>query len=130
MNFVSQDEWRKLGNTLTKWEDKRIREIIQNNRFTLNAYSRNRIAERNILELDIHRTIKYGNIIEFHYKKGSPRVLIRGKEIVKGESICVVLDIKVNCIVTVYKNCCADRHKSLHKELYSNRDIMRYLNVN
>lgn len=129
--FSENDEWRKLQKHFNKWEGKRINEIIHNNCFKFNTYSENRIKGRNISEIDVMRTIKYGNIVEFHFKNNSPRVLVRGKEIVKGESICVVLDVRAMRVVTVYKNDFTDSHLTLHKELYrSNIDLMKYLNIN
>lgn len=123
-------EWRKHYSQMTKWEIKRIQDAINNSHFTHTEYSLQRTIGRSISELDIQRVIKFGSIIEFHYKDGDLRVLIRGTEKVNHDSVCVVVSINKKHIVTVYKNDCEDNHYTLHKEIYNRSiDLMRYLSV-
>jgi hypothetical protein len=115
---------------MTKWEVKYLQELINNNKFDYTYYSYIRLNEREIPETSVEKTIKYGNIIEFHYKDGDARVLLRGRSNVDGYSICVVLSLSKKQIITIYKNEFMDNHDTLHNEIYNNKiDIMKYIKV-
>lgn len=123
-------EWRKHYRHMTKWEIKRLQEAINNNQFKHTYYSYTRQHERDISDIAIQKTIKYGNIVEFHYKDGDSRVLLRGMCNTDGYSVCVVLSLSKKEIITIYKNKIMDNHDTLHKEIYDNKiDIMKYIKV-
>lgn len=124
-------EWRKHTHHMTKWEVKRLQDTINNNKFDYTYYSYIRLNERNIDELSVQKTIKHGQIVEFHFKDGDARVLLRGKANVDGYSICVVLSLTKKQIITIYKNEYYDNHDTLHNELYNKKiDLMKYIKVN
>jgi hypothetical protein len=115
---------------MNKWEVKRLQEAINNNQFKHTYYSYNRQYERDIEDLAVQKAIKYGNIIEFHYKDGDSRVLLRGATNSEGYSICVVVSLNKKEIITIYKNQITDNHDTLHNEIYNNKiDIMKYIKV-
>ena len=68
----------------------------------------------------IFETIRHGKIIEFHVVGYSPRVLIRKQLHNQSRDLCVVLDINVGKVLTVFFNDSSDTHKTLHEELYNN----------
>lgn len=121
-------EWRKHISQMNIKEIRKLYNLIHTHQYDYTNYSRSRLAERNICESDVKNTIKYGSIIEFHYKNGETRVLIRNIQRENHESVCVVVNLTTNVITTVYKNEFDDIHKTLHNELYDvSVDLMKYI---
>jgi hypothetical protein len=122
-------EWRKLISQMNIKEIRKLYNLIHTHQYEYTNYSCSRLAERNICESDVKNTIKYGTIIEFHFKNGESRVLIRNIQKVNYQSICVVVNLTTNVITTVYKNDYRDMHETLHNELYDSEiDLMKYIN--
>lgn len=123
-------EWRKHASQMTKYELRRLYQLINNNQFSYTDYSKDRLQTRKIKDSRVQNVIKFGCIIEFHYKNGDYRVLLRSVERANSQSICVVVNLTEKQIITVYQNEITDNHDTLHNEIYDNRiDIMKYIKV-
>lgn len=61
-------------------------------------------------------------LIEYHKKKGTNRILLRGKAIHKGSQVCAVFSVDEMTIVTVYLNYYNNTHDNLRTEFY-NKDL-------
>ena len=110
---------RKLINDMTIKEVALIRQClgdIQNKKIKMTDHAKERSRKRKITEDEIIKCIKKGSIIEVHHKRRDVRVLLRSDS--KNRSICVVVDVISERIVTVYTNGINDTHESLHKEIY------------
>lgn len=57
-------------------------------------------------------------VIEYHKKDGSNRILLRGKRIHNGAQICAVFAPEQKIIVTLYLNYHENRHENLKIEFY------------
>jgi hypothetical protein len=111
-------EWRKHYTQMNPLEEKRIYKIIKNNAYRLTEHAKTKMIERNILNRDINESLRKFDIIELHWKQNCPRVLIRNQKDINGYSICLVIDLLHNEIVTVYKNKCSDNHYTLDDSIY------------
>jgi hypothetical protein len=125
---VANTEKRKYYTQMTEKELKMLSNLIKDKEFTLTAYSRGRIQKRDIDENQVKRAIKDGKILEFHYKDGDIRVLIRGSTNESGNNICVVVNLRNQEIVTSYPCAYNDNHITLDMNIYDrNFDITKYL---
>lgn len=77
-----------------------------------------RMQEKKISPDEMMRVFSSFNIIEYHLKNRSHRVLIRGNINEKGRNICLVVDIITGSIVTAYTNRYDDHHSTLRHEEY------------
>lgn len=66
-------------------------------------------------------------LIEYHKKNGSNRILLRGKTTdSKGYQACVVFAPEDKSIVTVWLNHCTNQHQKLKEEFYDeNIDVLK-----
>jgi hypothetical protein len=61
-------------------------------------------------------------LIEFHSKKGTNRILLRSKAVHNGYQICAVFDLTNKVIITLYLNYVNNTHRGLREEFY-NADV-------
>ena len=87
--------------------------------------------ERGIPLWIVKNAVDNGQIIEYHRKTAfNHRILIRGKQTIRGNNPCVVLDIFTGEVVTTFFNKEEDNHSSLDLEKYtSNLDIIKTITL-
>ena len=92
------------------------------------SYAVKRIQQRHV-DLDrILNTIKFGELIEFHVKENSFRVLIRESRPKRKQATCVVLELFTHKVITVFTNSEYDRHWNLDSSIYNKHlDIIKIL---
>lgn len=87
-----------------------------------------RMDEKRISSDEMMRVFSQFDIIEYHQKNNSHRILIRGKTNERGRNICLVVDIYTGSIVTTYANRFDDHHSTLRHEEYDwNVDLEKIL---
>jgi len=68
-------------------------------------------------------------LIEYHMKHNSNRILLRSKAIHEGYQVCAVFNLTDKRIVTVYTNKITNQHNRLKKEFYNpNLDVFSKYN--
>lgn len=103
-----------------KYEEKNmLRKIVKQNKFVFSDHCIKRTMQRRVMVTDIMKTIRKGNIIEFHVVGDSIRVLLRGKPNGKDKCPCVVLNVGTKEVVTVYHNYKYNHHQYSKRTLYS-----------
>lgn len=89
-------------------------------------YVERRLHERRIHIRQALETLHHAEIIEYHIKDNSRRVLLRGTKPYKNHVVCAVFDIDVESLITVYWNETKDTHASLNPSRYNERiDIIK-----
>lgn len=117
------NEFRKHYTSITKREMEFLNYSLQTKKFVMTNYCGVRVNERRINTTLIDDTIKFGEIIEMHYKDGDIRLLLRKQFGVY--SMCVVVSLCKDNIITVYKNSSSDNHRTLDTQAYdTNVDIL------
>lgn len=87
-----------------------------------------RMQEKNISSEEMMRVFQSYEIIEYHQRNDSHRILIRGKKKEKGRNICLVVELDTGNIITTYANHSMDNHKTLRYEEYDNSiDLIKIL---
>lgn len=83
-------------------------------------YAFKRVDERLVSKQDAIKAIKQGSLIEYHYKDGDHRVLIRGTALIDGRYVvCVVVSPIKRKVITVYVNEYNDNHYTLDWSKYN-----------
>lgn len=87
----------------------------------LNKYSYNRFKNRlnGIKWVDVARVFKNNNIIEYNTENNDKRILLRGKQTINNNNICIVYSLKYNMIITVWLNHKNNNHNNLNQKLYN-----------
>lgn len=120
---------RKHISQMTIQEETYLKNIyrrVRNPLFT--PYSLKRLYQRGIQPTRVIRTIKLGELIEFHVKDNSCRVLIRESRPIHGVVTNVVLELFTKKVITSFKNSADDRHWNLDGSLYNKHlDIIKIL---
>ena len=99
-----------------------LTKLISNNTYVMSPHATIRQTHKVILNREIRDTLKDYKIVEYHYKYGDNRVLIRSNKSYKHTNLCLVLSLNRGEIITVYDNSEDDRHETLDLKNY-NRDI-------
>lgn len=81
-------------------------------------HSMKRLKQKRIDEEEVIYTILKGDYIEFHYKDGGCRILIRKQRPNQTYDTCVIFDIISGTVVSAYLNASNDHHETLKEELY------------
>lgn len=58
-------------------------------------------------------------LVEFHRKDGSSRILLRAKRVFNDAQVCVVFAPKQETIITMYLNYHGNQHENLREEFYN-----------
>lgn len=121
-------ECRKHYSQFSNNEEKTLKKLISEKEYILTDYSIMRKTHRVILNREIRDTLKDYKIIEYHYKFGDNRVLIRSNKSYNHYNICLVLSLNEGKIITVYDNYDNDKHYTLNITNYNgNLDIRRII---
>ena len=106
-----------------------LTKLISNNTYVIGSHATIRQTHKIILNREIRDTLKDYKIVEYHYKYGDNRVLIRSNKSFMKTNICLVLSLNRGEIVTAYDNSDDDRHETLDLKIYDrNLDIKKLLN--
>lgn len=81
-----------------------------------------RLSQRKGKLRDARDVVFNGDLIEYHYKNGSHRVLLRGTQEFRGRVMCVVFEIDTCKIITHYWNKVDDNHATIDMRAY-NKDL-------
>ena len=84
-------------------------------------YTNKRLQQRRIHMLQALETVKHSEIIEYHIKDNSRRILLRGTKLYQNHVVCVVFDIDVETIITAYWNETDDTHETLNHSQYNEK---------
>lgn len=84
-------------------------------------YSRARFDERKVDAIHFRSLFTHGNVqlIEFHQKNGTNRILLRSKTIHKGFQVCAVFNLTSKTVTTVYLNRVTNQHQDIRWEFYN-----------
>ena len=109
---------RKHISQMTSQEIKVLRSKLMNiEYFNFTDYSLNKVKHRNISKYNVIGAIRNGDIIEAHNNKlGDVRILLRCD--INNISVCVVISLKKELIVTAYLNNINDNHETLNRDNY------------
>lgn len=101
------------------------KEITKAKRLNMTCHLVERMNEKKITQGELNYALKNYDIVEFHRKNNSNRVLIRSNQ---GKScICIVICLDNSNIVTAYKNSKTDKHQTIKWEEYSDFNILDYI---
>jgi hypothetical protein len=114
---------------MSKKEIKFLRGIIDKGGYEYTEYSKRRLEERNITDEQVKVSIKNYDLIEFHYKDGERRVLIRGTKEFNGKNVILSLDLISRRIITLYADDVDDNHATLDFNKYRYVDKMDLISV-
>lgn len=81
-------------------------------------YSQKRFTERKIDPTHFLTLWKDAELVEFHQKSKTNRILLRSRAVHKDAQVCAVFDITNKTIVTVYLNWVNNKHENLKEEFY------------
>jgi hypothetical protein len=97
----------------------------------LTDYSQNKLKSRKIQIWQIRKAIETAELVEYHgVGRLSHRILIRGQENIRGNALCLVLDIFSGELITAYFNKFNDHHSYLDKDKYDGElDVIRYIHT-
>lgn len=112
-------EKRKHVSEMRGKEKHMLRKVVRGKKFVFSTHCIKRTMQRRILVTDIMRTIRRGNIVEFHLVDDSLRILVRGKPNKNNKCACVVLNVTTNEIVTAYHNYKFNHHQYSKRTLYT-----------
>lgn len=85
-----------------------------------------RLEERGGNKNTVLETIKKGNLIEYHQRNGTSRILMRGTETYNNDVACVVFQFDDSKIITMYWNNKDDNHRTLKEEAYDEKlDVIK-----
>lgn len=113
---------------MTIQEETLLKSLFRNKLVILTPYSLMRMRKRHISVQSIYSVLKRGKLVEFHYKDGDFRVLVRGTHAYYNNVVCVVYSILTKEVITVFCNSVVDRHSTLDYSLYNKHlDIIKIL---
>lgn len=92
---------------------------VSKREWTFTGYSQERFDKRGI-DPKHFLTLWRGDVelIEYHKKNGTNRILLRSKAIHKGSQVCAVFSIEDKAIITSYLNYHENKHEQLREEFY------------
>ena len=121
-------EFRKHNTQFTNEENEILISILKRRTLKLTAHARERMTEKHISMLELNQAMKNFEIVEFHYKDGDCRLLIKSKPAFGNRNIKLVISMNNNQIITTYANSKNDNHATLDWTLYnSNINLIKYL---
>jgi hypothetical protein len=101
---------------------RRFHEVPQQE-WSFTSYSKQRFNERGIdAEHFLSLWEQDVELIEYHFKHNSNRILLRSKAVHNDANVCAVFSIEQRKIVTVYLNYKENNHERLRLEFY-NKDL-------
>ena len=118
---------------MSKEEEEYIRKLIDSKEvYRFSKHLMEKSEERKIKLGTILWSIKGGyDVIEYHRKGNSHRALIRSKQIVKGNQVCVSVDLFSGDIITAYENEVGDNHRTVDWSNYNIKsDVITYIKFN
>lgn len=121
---------KKHVRQMTNSERRILYSLVRNvNNWSFTDYSFKRVDERLVSKQDTIKAIKHGSLIEYHYKNGDHRVLIRGVHLIDRRYVaCVVVSLVTQKVITVYVNEHHDHHYTLDWSKYDKSiDILKKL---
>ena len=118
---------------MSRKEEKYIRKLIDSKEvYRFSKHLMEKSEERKIKLGTILWGIKGGyDVIEYHRKGSSHRALIRSKQIIKGNQVCVSVDLFSGDIITAYENKVDDNHRTVDWSSYNIKsDVITYIKFN
>ena len=90
-----------------------LKEVRRGDTWKFNAHAGTALVRRNISIGDARDVIRTGDFIEYNDDFGTRHVLLRGKS-----GVCVVVDLDLEEIATVYANHPDDNHQTINSSRY------------
>jgi hypothetical protein len=100
--------------TLAKGTARKLtKQARQGDTWQLNSHAVRMLRQRNIQIDDVKETIRTGSLVEYNTDFGTRHILLRGES-----GVCVVVDLDLKEVATVYANRPEDNHKTLNLSRY------------
>lgn len=123
---MTQESIRKHISQMSMEEISFCMEQVHNRSWGISKHVRDQLEERGGDIALLLETIGYGDLIEYHKRNGSSRLLLRSNKIIHNYVPCVVVAPISEYVVTVFWNHVLDRHRTIDMGRYdSDLDIIK-----
>lgn len=114
---------KKHVSQMTNAEQKRLLNLLMAVPYwKAGEHCSHRLSQRRGKLRDARDVVFNGDLIEYHNKNGSHRVLLRGSKVFRGRVMCAVFEIDTCKIITHYWNDIDDNHNTIDMSAY-NKDL-------
>lgn len=125
---MTQESIRKHVSQMSLKEVDFCLNLVKNESWGISKHVREKLEERGGDMALLLETIGYGDLIEYHKRNGTSRLLFRGTRAIHNYVPCVVVGPLNNRVVTVFWNHVLDRHRTIDMERYdSSLDVVKLI---
>lgn len=125
---MTQESIRKHISQMSEEEITYCKSFLKTKEWFMSGHVEGKLKERGGDLGLLLETIGYGELIEYHKRNGTSRLLLRSNRAIHNYVPCVVVAPLAGRIITVYWNHILDHHRTIDMERYNpNLDVMALL---